>query len=119
MWYLRHPWGYDHIFYMVELSSGATRTVQVSFGYNSSRFEQNDIDYLERLRDELVLYEGQKKTVPFGGGPYRGLGVKREVNSLKEEKVATAVADVLKIFLETITPKIDEHFGNRDRAEGS
>ena len=119
MWYLRHPWGYDHIFYMVELSSGATRTVQVSFGYNSSRFEQNDIDYLERLRDELVLYEGQKKTVPFGGGPYRGLGVKREVNSLKEEKVATAVADVLKKFLETITPKIDEHFGNRDDAEGS
>ena len=119
MWYLRHPWSYDHMFYMVELSSGATRTVQVSFGYNSGTFGQNDIDYLERLREELVLYEDQEKTVPFGGGPYRGLGVKREVNSLKEEEAATAVADVLRKFLETITPKIDEHFGNRDDAEGS
>ena len=119
MWYLRHPWSYDHMFYMVELSSGATRTVRVSFGYDSSTFEQTDIDYLERLRDELVLYEDQEKTVPFGGGPYRGLGVKREVNSLKEERVASETADVLRKFLETITPKIDEHFGNRDGAEGA
>ena len=119
MWYSRRPWGYEDIFYMIELSSGATRTVRVSFGYNSSKFEQQDIDYLERLRDDLDLHESQEKTIPFGGGPYRGLGVKREVNSLKEDKVATAIADVLRKFLETITPMIEEHFGSRDRVEGS
>ena len=119
MWYTRYPWGYEDMFYMIELSSGATRTVRVSFGYNSSKFEQKDIDYLERLRDELNLHEDREKTIPFGGGPYRGLGVKREVNSLKEDKVATAVADVLRNSLETITPKIEEHFGSRDRVEGS
>ena len=107
MWYLRHPWGYEDMFYMIELISGATRTVRVSFGYNSSsrRFEEKDIDYLESLRDGLVVYEDQEKTIPFGGGPYRGLGAKREVNSLDEEKAITAVADVLRKFLETFRPR--------------
>ena len=118
MWYSHRPWGYEDIFYMIELSSGATRTVQISFGYNSSKFEQKDVDYLERLRDEKNLHEDQEKTIPFGGGPYRGLGVKLEVNSLKEEEAARA-AHVLRKFLEEITPRIDEHFGGRDGTEDS
>lgn len=116
MWYSRHPWGRYDVFYMVSLSSGATRMAQVSFGYDSNRFDQNDVDYLERLRETTVLYDDQERVVLFGDERYRGLAVKRGVSSLNDE-TAAIVAGVLRKFMEIITPKVDGHFKDRDRGE--
>lgn len=115
LWHSHWAPGNDKMFYMLELSSGATRTVAVSFVYNRNRFEQDDINHLERLLDEQVC-EGQERTTHFGSDNYQGTGVKCEMPSLKEEKFVAAAADVLRKLIVTVTPKIDAYFRTRDGA---
>ena len=118
MWYSHRPWGYDDVYYMVVLSLDGKWTAEVVFGYNSKKFSQDGNDYLENLRETLKLDDEQRKMIPFGGGPYKGLAVSRRNDSLNDEFVAT-VAEVLMKFIETITPKIDDRFRNSDVAETS